>query len=192
MSFDARVSDVVSGDRLRRAMGHFATGVAVVSSIDAAGQPVGTTANAISSLSLDPPLVLVCLRRESRTLRVVLTRRRFALSVLEAGQEAIARQFAHSTKGRAWGVVPHNDGLLTGAPLIDSAPATLEAEVHDTADGGDHLIVIGRVLELWHTDDHVPPLVFHRGAYTRLAPMSHDEPVSRTRPSTNGRGNDQP
>ena len=65
---------------------------------------------------------------------------------------------------------PHRDGLLSGAPLIDSALATIEAEVHDTADGGDHLIVIGRVLELEHADGRLPPLLFYRGSYVCLAP----------------------
>jgi 3-hydroxy-9,10-secoandrosta-1,3,5(10)-triene-9,17-dione monooxygenase reductase component len=87
--------------------------------------------------------VLVCVRRESRTLKVGAS---------------------------------HDVGLLTGAPLIDSALATLEAEVHDTADGGDHLIVIGRVLELRHTDDHLPPLLFYRGTYTKLAPANLTSP----------------
>jgi len=163
-----RSASGVSGDKLRRAIGHFATGVTIVSARAGDGTPWGATANAVSSVSLDPPLVLVCLRRESRTLRIVLERRRFALSVLGAGQESIARQFAHSSKGLAWGIVPHSVGLRTGAPLIDSALATIEAEVHDTADGGDHLIVIGRVLELDHTDEHLPPLVFYRGSYASL------------------------
>lgn len=167
-----RSPDVVSGDRLRRAIGHFATGVTIVSARAGDGAPWGMTANAVSSVSLDPPLVLVCLRRESRTLHIVLTHRRFALSVLGAGQESIARQFAHSAKGLAWGSVRHSVGLLTGAPLIDSALATIEAEVHDTADGGDHLIVIGRVLELEHADEHRPPLVFYRGRYASLATPS--------------------
>ncbi len=172
----ARVADVVSGDRLRRAMRHFATGVTIVSTQADDGTPWGATANAVSSVSLDPPLVLVCLRRESKTLKVVLDRRRFGLSIPEAGQEAIARQFAQSTKGLGWGVVPYNVGLLTGAPLIDSALAPLEAEVHDTADGGDHLIVIGRILELRHTDQHLPPLLFYRGTFTRLVPASSTSP----------------
>ncbi len=167
-----RSPDGVNGDRLRRAIGHFATGVTIVSARGPDGAPWGMTANAVSSVSLEPPLVLVCLRRASRTLRIVLTHRRFALSVLGAGQESIARQFAHSTKGLAWATVPHSVGLLTGAPLIDSALATIEAEVHDTADGGDHLIVIGRVLELEHTEEHLPPLVFYRGTYASLATPS--------------------
>lgn len=156
---DTRVSDAVDEDRLRRAMSQFSTGVTIVSTRADDGTPWGATADAVSPVSLDPPLVLVCLRRESGTLKVILERRRFALSALEAGQEAMGRQFAHSTRGLAWGGIPYHVGLLTGAPLIDAAPATLEAEVHDTADGGDHLIVIGRVLALRHPDDPAAPPV---------------------------------
>jgi 3-hydroxy-9,10-secoandrosta-1,3,5(10)-triene-9,17-dione monooxygenase reductase component len=121
-------------------------------------------------VSLDPPLVLVCLRRESQTLGALVESGRFAVNVLEAGQRSIAQHFARSSKGLGWAGVPHRTGLLTGAPLIESAVATIEAEVHTIADGGDHQIVIGRVLDLWHPDKHIPPLLFYRGAYAGLTP----------------------
>jgi 3-hydroxy-9,10-secoandrosta-1,3,5(10)-triene-9,17-dione monooxygenase reductase component len=149
-------------------MGHFATGVTVVSAVTADGTPIGSTANAVSSVSLDPPLVLVCLRRESQTLRVLTEARRFAVNVLEAGQAGIAQRFAHSSTGLGWAGVPHRSGLLSGAPLIDATVATIEAEVHQIADGGDHRIVVGRVLDLAHPDEHVAPLLFYRGAYAGL------------------------
>ena len=152
---DTRRSDAVGDGRLSRALGEFSTGFTIVSARAEDGTPWGATADAVSSVSLDPPLVRVRLRRASRTLKVILERGRFALSALEAGQEAMAQQFAHSTQGLAWGGVSYHVGLLTGAPLIGAAPATLEAEVHDTADDGDQVIVIGRVLELRQRDDQV-------------------------------------
>jgi 3-hydroxy-9,10-secoandrosta-1,3,5(10)-triene-9,17-dione monooxygenase reductase component len=150
-------------------MGHFATGVTVVSAISHDGIPYGSTANAVSSLSLEPPLVLVCLRRASATLAVLLDTGRFALNILDAGQEALARRFAHTAKGLGWSGVEHRPGV-SGVPLIVSALAKIEADVYQLADGGDHRIVIGRVLEVEHPAEHVEPLLFYRGAYAGLTP----------------------
>jgi 3-hydroxy-9,10-secoandrosta-1,3,5(10)-triene-9,17-dione monooxygenase reductase component len=163
----------VTAARLRSAMGHFATGVMVVSAVSGDGTPHGSTANAISSLSLEPPLVLVCLRRRSVTLRAMLETGRFALNILDAGQEAMANRFAHPSSGLGWVGVDHRPGL-TGAPLLDAALATIEADVHQLADGGDHRIVIGRVLAVEHPAEHVPPLLFYRGTYARLDPLVGD------------------
>jgi flavin reductase (DIM6/NTAB) family NADH-FMN oxidoreductase RutF len=97
--------------RLRAALGHFATGVTVVT---AAGGDThhGTTANAVSSVSLDPPLLLVCLRDESLTLSAMRESGRFAVNVLHADQEHLARRFAR--RGAGWDRVAHRDGLLDG------------------------------------------------------------------------------
>jgi 3-hydroxy-9,10-secoandrosta-1,3,5(10)-triene-9,17-dione monooxygenase reductase component len=146
--------------RLRAALGHFATGVTVVTA--AAGEARhGTTANAVSSVSLAPPLLLVCLRDESLTLAALLESRRFAVNVLHADQQALARRFAR--RGTGWDGIAHRDGLL------DGALATLDCAVHDVADGGDHRIVVGRVLAAEHPDEHAPPLLFYRGAYGAIA-----------------------
>jgi 3-hydroxy-9,10-secoandrosta-1,3,5(10)-triene-9,17-dione monooxygenase reductase component len=151
---------------LRAAMGHFATGVAVVTAADAGGRPYGTTANAISSLSLDPPLVLACLRRESETLAALRQTRRFAVNVLGAGQRALSDRFARRAAPDTWDGVAHR--LPDGVPVLDEAPATVECVVHEIADGGDHVIVIGRVVAVGHPDDHVEPLLFYRGRYAAL------------------------
>ena len=125
-------------DALRAAMGHFATGVTVVT---ASGRDRhGSTVNAITSVSLDPPLLLVCLRSDSHTLAALLESGRFGVNVLHETQQAIARRFAR--RGAAWDGVGRHEGPLTGAPLVDGALATFECAVHDVADGGDHQIVI--------------------------------------------------
>jgi flavin reductase (DIM6/NTAB) family NADH-FMN oxidoreductase RutF len=147
--------------RLRAALGHFATGVTVVTAAGADGARHGSTANAVSSVSLAPPLLLVCLRAESLTLSALLESGRFAVNVLHASQRVLAQRFAR--RGAGWDGVAHRDGLL------DGALATLECAVHDVADGGDHRIVVGRVLAAEHPDEHVPPLLFYRGAYTGIA-----------------------
>ena len=102
---------------LRAAMSHFATGVTVITAEDAAGR-FGSTANAVTSVSLDPPLLLVCLRDESRTLAALLRSGRFAVNVLHASQRELAERFAR--RDATWAGVGHRDGL------IDGALATLE------------------------------------------------------------------
>jgi 3-hydroxy-9,10-secoandrosta-1,3,5(10)-triene-9,17-dione monooxygenase reductase component len=150
--------------RLRAAMGHFATGVTVVT---AAGEALhGSTANAISSVSLDPPLLLVCLRDDSRTLAALLDARRFGVNVLHQGQQALAHRFAR--RDASWAGVGFRLGESAGVPLLDGALATLECDLHEIADGGDHRIVVGRVLAVDHPDEHAAPLLFYRGDFTGL------------------------
>jgi flavin reductase (DIM6/NTAB) family NADH-FMN oxidoreductase RutF len=139
----------VDGAELRQAIGHFATGVTVVTSLTPDGRPIGSTANALSSVSLDPPLVLVCLREESETLYALLGREQFAINVLGHDQLELAERFAGRTNRHTWDRVAHRPGAR-GAPLLEGAVATLECTLHDIADGGDHRIVIGRVLEVRH------------------------------------------
>lgn len=154
----------VPADSLRAAMGHFATGVTVVTA--AGEQPQGSTANAVASVSLTPPLLLVCLRDDSQTLATLLDAGHFGVNVLHEGQQALAQRFAR--RGATWDGIAARSGAATGVPLLDGALATLECAVHDVADGGDHRIVVGRVLAVEHPDDHVPPLLFYRGAFTGL------------------------
>jgi 3-hydroxy-9,10-secoandrosta-1,3,5(10)-triene-9,17-dione monooxygenase reductase component len=145
---------------LRAAMGHFATGVTVVTAAGADGRRHGSTANAVASVSLEPPLLLVCLRDASLTLAALQASGRFAVNVLHQRQRELAQRFAR--RGATWDDVAHRDGLL------DGAIATLDCELHDVADGGDHRIVVGRVLAVEHPDDPPAPLLFYRGAYTEL------------------------
>ena len=100
----------VSAAELREAMGHFATGVTVVTSVDADGQPVGTTANAVTSLSLDPPLVLVCFDLGSLTLRAIRGHGAFVVNVLAAPQQHLSRNFARRGFAAAWDGVRHRRG----------------------------------------------------------------------------------
>jgi flavin reductase (DIM6/NTAB) family NADH-FMN oxidoreductase RutF len=157
----------VSAGDLRHAMGHFATGVTVITSIDEAGEPVGTTANAVSSLSLDPPLLLVCFDKSSVTLKAVRSHGAFAVNVLSAPQQHLSRNFARSGVAAAWDEVPHRRGPA-GCPRIEGVLAGLECTVEHYLPGGDHEIVIGRVRHVETCGDDVAPLVFWRGAYASL------------------------
>ncbi len=149
---------------LRAAMSRFPTGVTVVTASGPAG-PAGATANAVASLSLEPPLMLACLDLGSRTLVAVEHARLFGVNVLAAGQAALARRF--STKD------PHPekwDGIAwrerAGTPKIEGVLIWLACELRDVHDGGDHVIATGRVLDLEAGD--AEPLIFHRGEYRPL------------------------
>jgi flavin reductase (DIM6/NTAB) family NADH-FMN oxidoreductase RutF len=152
-------------DRFRAAMGMLPTGVTVVAAAGPAG-PAGATANAVSSLSIEPMLMLACLDRGSRTLLAVQAANRFGVSVLHAGQEPIARAFATKApvadkwRGVGWS---ERDGV----PAIDDALVFAACELRDVIAGGDHVIVTGEVTALETAEGE--PLVFHAGGYRSLA-----------------------
>jgi len=148
-------------------MGHFVTGVTVVTSVDTAGEPVGTTANAVSSLSLDPPLLLVCFDRTSLTLKAVRHHGAFAINVLGAPQQHLSSNFAKRGLAAVWDEVTHRPGPH-GCPRIDGVIAGLECTVEHYLPGGDHEIVVGRVRHVETCGDDAAPLVFWRGGYASL------------------------
>lgn len=153
-----------SADEFRQAMAHLPTGVTVVTALSDDG-PLGATANAVASLSLDPPTMLASLDVGSRTLGAVRTAARFGISVLGAEQEAVARGFAtkapHSEKWADVGWTEH-----AGVPIVDGVPLWIACELGQVHDAGDHVILTGAVVELG--DEGGDPLVFHRGAYRSL------------------------
>lgn len=149
----------------RAAMGMLPTGVTIVTAAGPEG-PAGATANAVSSLSIEPMLMLACLDRGSRTLLAVQAANRFGISVLHAGQEEIARAFA--TKAPVpdkWAGVAWSE--RDGVPAIDDALVFVACELRDVIAGGDHVIVTGEVTALETSDG--TPLVFHAGDYQPLS-----------------------
>jgi flavin reductase (DIM6/NTAB) family NADH-FMN oxidoreductase RutF len=158
----------VPAAQFRHAIGHFATGVTVVTSVGADGEPVGTTASAVSSLSLDPPLVLVCFDRESLTLTAVRAHGAFVVNVLAAPQRQLSVNFARRGLAAAWHGVRHRPGR-TGSPRLDGVLAALECTVEHCFPGGDHEIVIGRVRDVeTSSDNEAAPLLYWRGGYSSL------------------------
>jgi flavin reductase (DIM6/NTAB) family NADH-FMN oxidoreductase RutF len=155
----------VDPQRYRDVVGHFATGVAIVTASGPHG-PAGMTTNAVTSLSLDPLLLLVCFDNDSRTLPVVREAERFAVNVLRAGQEDLARVFASKRvaddKFRA---VTHT--VDHGVPVIDGALAWLACDLVELHPGGDHTIGVGAVTQL-DVPQEAPPLVWFRGSYTTV------------------------
>ncbi len=157
----------VEPGRFRAVMGHFATGVAVVTATGPEG-PVGMTANAVCSLSLNPLLLLVCFANGARTLRVVRTTERFGVNVLEAGQEGLARRFASSRLPEAekFADVPH--AVHDGIPVLEGALAWVGCALTELVPAGDHTIGIGAV-QAAESGGRSRPLVWYRGAYDGLA-----------------------
>lgn len=146
----------------RRLMGFWATGVSVVTATGADG-PYGATLNAFSSLSLAPPLLLVCFDLEARTLGAIRDSGRFCVNMLSAEQEEISRRFV--------GKRPMSEKFVElawtaqhGTPALESCLATVVCEVAQEVEAGDHAIVIGSPVHLEMRDD-LHPLVFYRGAY---------------------------
>ena len=128
--------------------------------------PAGATANAVASLSLDPPLMLACLDRGSRTLAAVRTTGRFSVSILGEGDEELARAFASKVPPpEKWASVDWIDA--DGLPRIAGALVWIACELRDLLDGGDHVILTGTVSDLARDED-AAPLVFHHGEYRPL------------------------
>jgi flavin reductase (DIM6/NTAB) family NADH-FMN oxidoreductase RutF len=150
--------------RFRAVMGHFATGVAVVTGLGPEGA-VGMTTNALSSLSLRPLLILVCFDNTARTLPVVRETGRFGVNLLGAGQDGLSGQFASKLPlDRKFDAVDYT--LRDGVPVLEGVLAWLVCEVRELLPGGDHTIGIGGVLSMGH--DGGLPLVWYRGAYTTV------------------------
>ncbi|HTT95919.1 MAG TPA: 3,4-dihydroxy-2-butanone-4-phosphate synthase [Solirubrobacterales bacterium] len=164
---DAAARLAETGRLMRAVMGHFATGVSVVTARDGEGAPVGTTANAISSVSLDPPLLLACLARSSETLAAIRGGDRFAVNVLAAEQRHHSDRFAR--KGSAVGVHEVEfDDHRHGVPVLPGALATIACTVESIHPAGDHEIVVGLAHHLEHREPGARPLLFYRGAYSAI------------------------
>jgi 3-hydroxy-9,10-secoandrosta-1,3,5(10)-triene-9,17-dione monooxygenase reductase component len=150
---------VTTSRRFRDAIGSFPTGVAVVT----AEGPAGLTTNAVTSLSLDPVLLLVCFDNDSRTLPFVRQSRRFAVNILRAGQEELARIFASkAVPDEKFAAATHH--VDHGAPILEGVLAWFVCDLQELVPGGDHTIGIGAVREL-DFDPDGEPLLFHRGRY---------------------------
>jgi flavin reductase len=163
---DARHS--FSSTELRSALGAFATGVTVITS-RGEGHECGMTANAFTSVSLDPPLVLVCVVSGTAGAEAIQHNCMFAINILGAHQEPISRYFSLPERPRgelAFDEVEHFTAV-TGCPIIEGAAAYLDCRLTATHEVGDHVIFIGEVLATGLADE-VEPLVFHAGRYCKV------------------------
>jgi flavin reductase (DIM6/NTAB) family NADH-FMN oxidoreductase RutF len=145
----------------RRALSSFPTGVTIVTTFDSTGDPWGLTANSFTSVSLEPPVISVCIAKSGRVFPTLKTSNTFAVNILSADQKDLALHFASKAENRftdkIWEAHPE------GAPLFPGASARLDCTVHSRVDAGDHEILLGKVVRY----DHSPkaPLAYCRGVF---------------------------
>ena len=156
----------IDKNELRRVMGHFATGVTVITTRDEDGHPFGLTANAVTSVSLIPPLILICVDKTCDTYPYFDRSKVFAVNILADAQEGISRRFATTGVEKFEGIGYHKSE--TGCAVLDDAVGHMDCRIVATHDAGDHTIYVGEVLAADAND--VTPLLFFRGGYRKLAP----------------------
>jgi 3-hydroxy-9,10-secoandrosta-1,3,5(10)-triene-9,17-dione monooxygenase reductase component len=167
----------------RAALGHFCSGVTVITTIKEDGAPAGFACQAFSALSLKPPLILFCPSRNSRTWPVIESAGHFCVNILSHSQRGISKIFSEFEGDRfarvAWSAAP------SGSPVLNQALTWFDCSVHAVHDGGDHFVVIGEVRCLGDAKSRPGrPLLFYRGAYT----VTEDRKPPRRR-ARRGRGN---
>ena len=155
----------IDESRFRQVLGHFPTGVTVITATGEGGVPVGLAVGSFASLSLDPPLVLFCASKTSSSWPKIEAAGSFCVNVLSDRQEDVSRAFASKSDDKFAGI-GWRPGH-TGAPIINDVLAWIDCRVDAVHDGGDHHIVVGRVLEL-EVAAEGRPLVFFRGGYGRF------------------------
>lgn len=154
----------IEKNELRRVMGHFATGVTVITTFSKEGKLHGLTANAVSSLSLDPPLLIICVDKKADSYASFEDSRVFTVNILADDQEDISRRFAVSG-GEKFEGVAYRRGA-NGAPILSGALAHLECKLYANYDGGDHTIYLGLIEEAETREGK--PLLFFRGGYREI------------------------
>jgi 3-hydroxy-9,10-secoandrosta-1,3,5(10)-triene-9,17-dione monooxygenase reductase component len=156
--------DLIDPAHFRSVLGRFATGVTIVTAMDG-DAPVGMAVNSFMSVSLDPPLVAFCPTKSSSTWQRIQAARAFCVNILGQDHEDLCRLFATAGADR-FGRIGWSTGA-SGSPLLDGMTAWIDCHIDAEHDAGDHLIVVGRVLELAvASEGH--PLLFYRGGYGRL------------------------
>lgn len=155
----------IERNELRRVMGHFATGVTIITTVSKDGVPFGLTANAFTSVSLDPPLLLISVDKKAESWPHFEQSKVFTVNILGEEQEGLSRKFAVSGGDKFQGVA-HRMGA-NGVPILEGSLAYLECKLYAVYDGGDHTLFLGEIEEAETRD--VKPLVFYRGGYRSLA-----------------------
>jgi flavin reductase (DIM6/NTAB) family NADH-FMN oxidoreductase RutF len=155
---------VIDPSEFRQLLGHFATGVTVITLVTPDGRPLGMTANSLASVSLDPPLLSVCVDREAELHDAIVRAEEFVVNVLASPQEALARRFSDKHEDRFDGIGYHlsPEGLI----LLDGTLAHVVCQRFAEYPGGDHTIVVGRVVG--GDTREARPLLYYRGGYAAL------------------------
>lgn len=174
----AKTNTGFDSGEFRRALGSFLTGVTIVTTIGPEGEPRGFTANSFTSVSLDPPLVLVCIAHKASGHPVFATSKSFAINVLNEGQKAASGVFASKAADK-FASVAWRPGR-TGSPVLDGSVASFDCDMERLVEAGDHSILIGRVRDFEHNSSQ--PLGYCRGAY--VAPGLSQDALAATQPGT--------
>lgn len=155
---------VIDPAEFRKVLGQFATGVTIVTTRDEEGNPQGLTANAFTSVSIDPPLVLVSIATKADSHEHLSNAGFFCVNILGEEHEELSNKFAKHGDDKFTGVI--HDDVHTGAPVLDDAIAWIDCQVHKVYEGGDHNLFLGRVVGLHHRGGR--PLLFYDGKYQKL------------------------
>ena len=162
---------MIGPDDFRRLLGHFASGVTVVTTRDSQGRPAGLTASAFTSVSLNPPMILVCVAQNAQSYEALQGADRFAVNILGQGQETLSNRFATKSSSAAekFEGIGYKPGML-GLPILADALASLECTTVHAYPGGDHTIFVGRIeAGASRDDDGAEPLLYYRGRYRQLS-----------------------
>ncbi|MBI3145496.1 MAG: flavin reductase [Pseudogulbenkiania sp.] len=163
------MSQPIDAMEFRKALGAFVTGVTVVSTLQPDGTPRGFTANSFTSVSLDPALVLICIGKVAASYSVFSETRHFSISILAEDQKNVSSIFASKAADKFEQVAWHRG--VTGSPVIDGSAAWFDCETHQVVDAGDHIILIGQVVDF--ANSTASPLGYGRGAYLTFS-LSQD------------------
>jgi len=155
----------IEKNELRRVMGHFATGVTIITTVSAAGQIHGLTANAFTSVSLEPPLLLISVDKKAESYPSFEESKVFTVNILSDSQEALSRKFAVTGTDKFTGVAYRSGG--NGAPILYGVIGHIECRLYATYDGGDHTLYLGEIMEAETREGK--PLLFYRGGYRALS-----------------------
>ena len=156
----------IDPDEFRSVLGRFATGVTIVTAADDQGRDHGLTVSAFASLSLVPPLILACIDRTASIHPAMVVARFFAVNILSADQEPLARRFS-TVDGDRFDGIGYSRGR-TGVAVLDDVLGYVECRMVKTVDGGDHTIFVAEV-EACHVNSKAPPpLLYYRGGYAQF------------------------
>jgi flavin reductase (DIM6/NTAB) family NADH-FMN oxidoreductase RutF len=155
----------INSEKFKKALSHFATGVTVVTSSTAQGLPVGLTANAFTSVSLDPPMILVCLDNKTGCIKAFSEGKRFAVNILRENQQALSDMFAGPQKYKFKNQT--YDTWESDCPILSGCLVNLECLRVNVFEAGDHIILLGKVERIEHSDSG-RPLLYYKSSYVRL------------------------
>lgn len=160
---------IIQPNEFRQALSRFASGVTVISTCDHDSKPIGVTVSAFTSLSLDPPLILICLDNSTSRLSAYTEAKSFGINILASDQAPVSNAFAFPGPIPPFEQFPYQEGML-GLPMLDNTLASIECHREAVYPGGDHVIIVGAVTNAsWR--ENREPLIYATGQYRTLAPL---------------------